>query len=70
MDYVVMYKVSKEAAMSVGPSVIGPFENYNDAKNHKNFLKTQGYRWVMTSPLIPAIRLDRFITSEGDSLEI
>lgn len=65
--YVVMYKVSKEVAMMVGPSVMGPFEVFRQAEEYRDFLGTQGYRWVKIGTLIPAIRLDRFITSEGDS---
>lgn len=67
--YVVMYKVSKEAAMSAGPSVMGPFEIYAQAKEYESFLSDQGYRWVRVSVLIPAIKISRFITSEGDSKE-
>lgn len=65
--YVVMYKVSKEAAMMVGPSVMGPFEVYDQAKEYEEFLSNQGYRWVKVSVLIPAIKISRFISSEGDS---
>lgn len=62
IQYVVVYQLSKEVAISREPAVMGPFFDKIEATKYADFLSDQGYRWVRVAVLIPAIKIDRFIS--------
>ena len=61
LQYVIVYQLSKEVAISREPAVMGPFYSKLEAIQHADFLSNQGYRWVRVSVLIPPIKSERFI---------